>query len=177
MTDTEPDRGPGGYLPERAAKRARKIVLRERMALSWPAAALVAALVVAATGTVFLLTRGGPPAPPFVAVAAVADVPALEPVRVAVEDRAVLLLRAGGTLRAYLVDDAAVAYCPDSDRLEAPDGRVWSLQGRLLGGEGGSLTVLPTAVHDGTVHVDPIGGTSLEPRRQGARPACGTAVD
>lgn len=177
MTGTGPERGPGGWLPERAAKRARKIVLRERMALSWPAAALVAAVVVAATGAVFLLSPGGPPAPPFVAVADVAGVAGADGLPVTAQGRTVLLLRAAGTLRAYLVEDPTIAYCPDSDRLEAPDGRVWTLQGRLLGGEGDSLVVLPTALHEGTVYVDPIGGSSLEPRRQGAHPACGTAVD
>ncbi|HWB72263.1 MAG TPA: hypothetical protein VG452_08590 [Egibacteraceae bacterium] len=67
------DAGPPGYLPQRAARRARKIVLRAPLGVGWILAALAAALVVAAAGLAFLLARTGPPGPPFVAVAELDD--------------------------------------------------------------------------------------------------------
>ncbi|HUG87123.1 MAG TPA: hypothetical protein VMM13_21320, partial [Euzebya sp.] len=44
----QPEFGPGGYLPARAAQRARKIVLREQMGLHWAVAAVVAGLLILA---------------------------------------------------------------------------------------------------------------------------------
>ncbi len=86
-------------------------------------------------------------------------------------DEEVLLVRSGGAVQAY-VAGADVVYCPASGRLEAADGRVWSRQGRLLGGEGASLEVLPTVVHDGVVYVDPTNGTLLDPAPQDVEAAC-----
>nr|MBA2530088.1 adenosylcobinamide-GDP ribazoletransferase [Euzebyales bacterium] len=65
----QPDYGPRGYLPERAAKRARKIVLREQMGPAWPLAAVAAALLVGATGLWYLVTAGRPPGPPYTPLA------------------------------------------------------------------------------------------------------------
>ena len=61
-----PEFGPRGYLPERASKRARKIVLRAPLGLQWIVAAVVFGLLVLVAGVVWL-NAGGPPGAPFVA--------------------------------------------------------------------------------------------------------------
>lgn len=97
--DDRPDYGPRGYLPERAARRARKIVLRAPLGLQWVVASVVAGLVVLAVGIVFLLRAGGPPSEPFRAVGpldAVGDARLL-----AAHDT--LLVGAAGRVRAFVV--------------------------------------------------------------------------
>lgn len=172
--DERPDFGPGGYLPRRAAQRARKIVLREQMGLGWPIAAVAAAVVVALVGAVFLLTRSAPPEPPFVPVARFEAIDpngaATFPLDGAAGD--VLVVRAGGGVRAYAAPDEEVAYCPSSRRLEAP-GLVWNLRGRLVGGDGGSLRPVATRLHEGTLYVDPHSpGPAPEPTPAGESPVC-----
>ncbi|MDP8970540.1 MAG: hypothetical protein M3N52_08635 [Actinomycetota bacterium] len=153
---SQPDFGPGGYLPPRASKRARKIVLREQMGIGWPLAAVVAALVVAGAGLAFLLTRAGPPEPPFLPVATVGD---LEAGAAQVVEFAptggLLVVRAGGRLRAFAAPPEPVAYCPESRRLESPSGDVWTLEGRLTGGDGPSLRPVVSQLFDGVLYVDP----------------------
>jgi hypothetical protein len=141
--------GPSGYLPERAAKRARKIVLRAPLGLQWVVASLVAGLVVVVAGVLFVQRGAEPPPAPWVQVGAVED---LHPAHVD-PDLEVLLVTGGGRVRAF-VDAGDVAYCPASNRLEAADGRVWSLTGRGFAGVA-SLEEHPTRLHDGQVYVDP----------------------
>lgn len=161
--DAAPAFGPGGYLPERAAKRARKIVLREQMGLQWPVAAGIAALIVLVAGGVFLVTGTGPPGAPY---APVAHIDAVDPRGAAVlpagsassdltapvTDLAVV--RAGGGVRVFLAVEG-LRWCADSGRLESPaaDG-VWNTNGRLVGGPGSSLRPLPAQVYDGVLYVD-----------------------
>lgn len=171
--DERLDFGPGGYLPRRAAQRARKIVLREQMGLGWPLAAIAAALLVGLVGAVFLLTRSEAPAPPFVPVGPV-DV-ARPAGAVVVPDATgsdLLVVRAGGALRVFEAPGVPVVYCPASRRLEAP-GLVWNLRGRLVGGDGRSLRPLASLQHDGGLYVDPgSAGPVPEPDRAGETPAC-----
>lgn len=164
---TEPDFGPSGYLPERAARRARKIVLRAPLGMQWVVAALVAGVVVVVAGTAFLVRSGAPPGPPWVEVAAVDEVGDAGLDR----DLGLLLVGAGGRIRAF-ADAEDVTYCEPSNRLEAADGRVWSLTGRGLGGAA-SLTEHPTLVQDGVLYVDPSRlSDGPTPSPDAAEPAC-----
>ncbi|MBW3661999.1 MAG: hypothetical protein KY469_02780 [Actinobacteria bacterium] len=168
MSDEDPGFGPGGYLPDRAARRARKIMLRAPLGLQWIIASAIAGVVVLVAGLLFLRSADEPPGDPFVAAADDAAVdPALE-----VEGLGVLLVR-GGRLRAFPIGDRGIVWCPQSDSIESASGRVWSPTGRALDG-GESLASHPTVVHDGTVYVDP---TRLEDGPPGTRagnadPAC-----
>lgn len=166
-TDT-PDFGPSGYLPERASRRARKIVLRAPLGLQWMVAALVAGLVVVVAGVLFLQRSGDPPSEPWTPVGEVAAISAsrVEP------DLDVLLVGAGGRVRAFS-DATDVAYCEASNRLESTDGRVWNLTGRGLAGAT-SLDEHPTLVQDGIAYVDPTRTTpGPAPSDDPAEPGCG----
>lgn len=171
--DGPPEFGPGGYLPERAARRARKIVLRREMGLQWPIAAAVAAVVVGVLGLVFLLTRTGPPGPPFVATTDLGTVAPRSVTVVTAGATDVLLVRSAGDVAVLTPPDAGVTWCQASRRLEATDGRVWTSDGRLVGGAGRSLARHALQIHDGTVYVDPQSGAAVPaaPER-GERPAC-----
>lgn len=170
--EEQPEFGPAGYLPRRAAQRARKIVLREQMGLGWVLAAVAAGIVLVGVGVALLLTRPSAPGPTF---AAVAPLTAIDPAGsevVRADGAAVLVVRAGGGVRAFAAPDADVRYCAASRRLEAT-GRVWNLRGRLVGGDGASLRPLTTRVHEGVVYVDPTGGAAPPPTAGGdERPAC-----
>jgi hypothetical protein len=145
----DPQFGPRGYLPERAAKRARKIVLRAPMGMQWVIGALVAGVLVAIAGGL-LLTRDRTPGPPFVALGPVADVAGA-----VVHDDDLDVLVVGLSSRVRVFDAPAdVTYCEESRRLEAPDGQVWSLTGRAFAG-GTSLREHPTTSADGVLYVDP----------------------
>jgi hypothetical protein len=164
--DQRPDFGPSGYLPERAAARARKIVLRAPLGLQWVVASLVAGVVVVVAGVLFLQRASDPPPAPWVEVAEVA---ALEDAEV-VDDLDVLLVTTGGRPRAF-AGATDVTYCAASNRLEAPGGRVWSLTGRGFGGAP-SLAEHPTLVQDGLLYVDPTRtvpgpASTSEPAEQG----------
>ncbi|MEX2549968.1 MAG: hypothetical protein WD638_07065 [Nitriliruptoraceae bacterium] len=141
--------GPSGYLPERASKRARKIVLRSPLGLQWVVASLVAGLVVVVAGVLFLQRSGAPPAEPWVPAARLAELGSAH----VVEDLDVLLVPGAGRIRAFATADD-ISYCEASNRLESPDGEVWSLTGRGLGGAP-SLDEHPTRIQDDTVYVDP----------------------
>ncbi len=162
-----PEFGPSGYLPERASQRARKIVLRAPLGAQWIVASLVAGVVVVIAGVWFLLSTGAAPEEPWVAVAEVEEVGrALE-----VPDRDVLLVAGAGRIRAF-TEVGDVAFCAQSNRLEAADGRVWSLTGRGFAGAT-SLSELPTTLHEGTVYLDPT--TSVpgpDPRQDPMDPEC-----
>lgn len=173
-SDRDPDFGPRGYLPPRAAKRARKIVLREQMGLGWPLAAVAAALLVAVVGALFLL-RSGPPPAPFVPAGPL-DAVALGSAGVVTtgEGRAVLVTRGGGALRAFSAPLTEVRYCASSRQLESPSGAVWTLDGVLVGGDGASLQPLRSTVYDGIVYVVPRNDDPSPPlgEPRGEQPAC-----
>lgn len=157
-----PDFGPGGFLPERAARRARKIVLREQMSAGWPLASLVAGAVLVLAAAVFLLTRTGPPGPPFEPVAEVEAITPRSLARVpAGGSGEVLLVHTGSAVRALEAPAGEVAYCVDSGHLEAPGGSVWDVGGQRVGGTAASLASFPVELHGGAVYVDPT--TSLPP--------------
>lgn len=144
---SRPDFGPSGYLPDRAARRARKIVLRAPLGLQWVVASVLAGVVVIVAGVLFLVRSGDPPPAPWQDVGALQDIGEAR-----VEHNLdVLLVGAGGRVRAF-ADATDVVYCPASNRLESADG-VWALTGRGLGGVA-SLREHPTLVHDGRVYVD-----------------------
>lgn len=141
--------GPSGYLPERASKRARKIVLRAPLGAQWMVAALVAGVVVVIAGVVFLQQSSDAPSDPWV--------PAMEVAAIGrattIDDGDVLLVTGAGRVRAF-VAAGELAYCEPTNRLESADGGVWTLTGRGLGGAA-SLEEHPTLIHDGVVYLDP----------------------
>ena len=163
----DPTFGPSGYLPDRAARRARKIVLRAPLGLQWVVASLVAGAVVLIAG-VLLLGRGADaPGAPWVALGTVTDLPASE------EDGAtgLLVVHVAGRVRAFDAPDG-VAYCAASNRLEHPDGRVWALTGRGLAGTP-SLAPAPTLAVSGVAYVDPTAlGAPPQPLPDPASPGC-----
>lgn len=151
--------GPSGYLPEKASKRARKIVLRAPLGVQWIVAAMVFGLVVLVAGLLFLRSSG-PPDAPYVAVG---TLPEIGDARL-VADVDALVVTAGGPVQAFADATAQqLTYCAASRQVEAPDGRTWSLTGRGYGTA--SLGRHPLVVHDGMVYVDP---TTTVP---GPRPA------
>jgi hypothetical protein len=164
----QPQFGPSGYLPERAAKRARKIVLRAPLGIHWVIASLAAGVVVLVAGVLFLQRGSAPPPEPWVAVGPVEEVGDAT----VVDDLDALVVAAGGRVRAF-VDATDADYCPASNRLEAPDGRVWSLTGRGLAGTP-SLPEHPTLVQGGVVYVDPTRTSpGPTPSDEPAEPGCG----
>lgn len=173
MSSPAPEYGPGGYLPERAARRARKIVLREQMGLGWPVAAVVAALLVAAAGFAHLRSSSTPPGPPFQSFGALDAVPP-DGARTSGGPRPIVIVRAGGPVRAFSAPDATIGWCAASRRLEDDRGRVWTADGRLVGGDGASLRPLPTTVFDGEVYADDTTGLPRPaPDLRGESPRCG----
>lgn len=165
--DDAPEFGPSGYLPKRASTRARKIVLRAPLGLQWVIASLVAGVIVVVAGVLLLRQGGSPPPPPWIALG---EVEALAASHVD-KELELLVVGAGGRIRAF-EDATDVAYCPASNRLEAADGRVWSLTGRGLDGAA-SLDEHPTLVHGGVAYVDPtrtVPGPA--PSDDPAAPAC-----
>lgn len=165
----EPEFGPGGYLPERAAKRARKIVLRAPLGLQWVIGAVVVGIIVVAVGVFYLTTLGSPPGEPYVEIG---PVDALRPARFD-EERSVLFLAASGPVRAFIVPEGTrPVWCVQSGRLESTSGRVWSPTGRALDG-GDSLAEHPTLVVDGVVYLDPTRRLDPPaPEDRGVTPAC-----
>lgn len=147
--DERPDFGPSGYLPDRAAKRARKIVLRAPLGLQWIVGAVVAGAIVVVAGVLFLQSRDAPPPEPWVAVAPTGDLEAsgFHP------DLDALIVTVGGRPRAF-TGAVEISYCAASHRLESPDGGIWALTGRGLDGTP-SLQEHPTLVSGGVLYVDP----------------------
>lgn len=163
-----PEFGPSGFLPARAAARARKIVLRAPLGRGWIAASLVAGIVVVAASGAFLARSSAPPGPPWVELGTLEALPPES----RPEGTDVLLITVGGRVRAFL-DAEGVRWCAASNRLEADDGRVWALTGRGLAGTA-SLATRPTLVHRGTVHLDPTGAVAgPDPSDEAAVAACG----
>lgn len=153
---TPPEFGPGGYLPPKAAKRARKIVLREQMGFGWPMAAVAAALLVAIAGGAFLYSFTRPPAYPFIEMQPLTDVPVGGAAMIEATAGPVpaLVVRAGGTLRTFHAQDGSIRWCAESARLETADG-AWLPDGTLVYGDVlRSLVPLRSTVHDGVIYVD-----------------------
>jgi hypothetical protein len=159
--------GPSGYLPERASKRARKIVLRAPLGAQWMVAALVAGVAVVIAGVVFLQQSADAPDDPWVPAAEVATIGRAT----TTEDGRVLLVTGAGRVRAF-VDAGGLVYCDPTNRLESTDGGVWTLTGRGLGGAA-SLEEHPTLIHEGVVYLDPtriLPGPDASP--EPAEPGC-----
>lgn len=144
----DPEFGPSGYLPGRAAKRARKIVLRAPLGLQWIVASVVFGATVLVAGLLFLRSSG-PPGEPYVATVALADVVADVEALPEVEGTLVL---AGGKVT-VLATTKDLTYCAEARRLLGVDGGVWGVDGRGYGVP--SLRRYATTVHDGVVYVDP----------------------
>lgn len=168
MSDPDrPEFGPSGYLPPRAAQRARKIVLRAPLGLQWVVGSLVVGAAVVVAGVLWL---GGDDAPadPWIPVTEVDELEGTRPV----DDPDVLLV-ANGRIRAIVgAEERGIAYCPESRRLEGPDGGVWTLTGRGLDGTP-SLEEHPVRLHEGVVYIDPTRtGDAPTPSDEPAEPAC-----
>jgi hypothetical protein len=170
----QPDYGPRGYLPPKAAKRARKIILREPMGLQWAIAAVIAGMLVLAAGGVLLLLRSGPPAAPFAAVGEIAQIDPRGAGTLAADGgRAVLVLRGAGGVAVFDDPGTPLRWCAPRSRLIADTGAVWQADGRLVGGTGRSLARVPAQVHDGVLYVDTrADGTRLESRPQQEPTTC-----
>jgi hypothetical protein len=167
-----PEFGPGGYLPPKAAKRARKIVLREQMGWGWPLAAVAASLLVAVAGGIFLLTSNRPPQAPFVALTALNQVDAAGAGTASAPGLStVLVVRAGGVVRTFRMPETDVVWCSESRRLESGDA-AWNPAGAAVFGRRASLTPLRSVVFDGTVYVDPAPLPAPASAPGGAAPAC-----
>lgn len=164
-----PEFGPRGYLPERAARRARKIVLRAPLGLQWVVGSVVAGVAVLVAGVLVLGRGDTPPGPPWVPVGPVATLAPAGPD----PGSGLLLVTVGGRLRALDAPDGT-AYCPASNRLEHPDGRVWAVTGRGHAGTP-SLATAPTLTVAGTGYVDPtVRLPAGDPLPDPAVPACGS---
>lgn len=145
----ELDFGPSGYLPEKASRRARKIILRAPLGLQWVIASLIAGVAVVIAGVLFLQRSTAEPGPPWSPLMPVEHVSA----SVYDHDTGVLVVGATGRVRAFPTDDDTIAWCAASNRLETPDGRSWSLTGRGLAGTP-SLDEYPTLVTGNIVYID-----------------------
>jgi len=152
---SSPEFGPRGYLPPKAAKRARKIVLREQMGMGWPLAAAAAAVLVALAGVAYFLFVMRAPGPPYVDLGAVEQVPATGSAELtsAPAGATALVVRSAGAVRAFAAQPPGVAWCAQSRRLETADA-AWAADGRLVHGDGQSLQPRRVVVHDGRVYVD-----------------------
>lgn len=165
--------GPRGYLPPRAAQRARKIVLREQMGIHWPIAAVVAGVLILAVATPFVITSQGPPDAPFVQAGPLSAIDPSGDGVVDVDGVAVLVVRAGGVLRAFADVQAGVRYCSASRRIEGPGPRIWTAEGRLIAGDGESLRQAPIQAYEATLYIDPDGGSDpLPPLLGDQAPGC-----
>jgi hypothetical protein len=165
--DPDPVFGPTGYLPDRAARRARKIVLRAPLGLQWIVASLVAGAVVLVAGVLLLGRGAAPPGPPWAELGTVETLP-----QSAVDGpTGLLIITVGGRVRAFEAPEGA-AYCTVSNRIEHPDGRVWALTGRGTGGTA-SLAPVPTLTVAGIAYADPTTvGEPLAPLADPTRPGC-----
>jgi len=165
--EPSPGFGPSGYLPDRAARRARKIVLRAPLGLQWVVASLVAGVVVLVAGLLLLGRADAPPGAPWTSLGPV------ESLAVSSVDAptGLLVVNVGGRVRAFRAPDG-VTYCAPSNRLEHPDGRVWALTGRGTGGQD-SLPPVPTLTVSGIAYVDPTSvGEPAAPLDEVTEPGC-----
>lgn len=163
-----PEFGPGGYLPERAAHRARKIILRAPLGLHWIVAALVAGVVVVIASLWVLRGPASELNDPWVALGR-ADGFA-DATYVAEHD--VLVVGAAGRIRVF-TDASHVSFCAASRQLEAADGRVWRLTGRGTN-RVASLVEVVSQVHRDVLYIDPTRVRDAEPPSPDVfTPGCG----
>ena len=173
--DERPDYGPRGYLPERAAKRARKIVLREQLGVGWIVASVIAGIVLLVVGGLFAWWSLGPPRGAYTAVLPIAQLPQESAVQAQAEGLDILVVRARGRLVAFRAPPVEVAYCRQSGHLEGVDGTVWDLDGARVSHPEGLPSLLPldVTVHAGEVYVVPRAeGSAPPPRDAGLAPVC-----
>lgn len=134
----------------------------------WVLAVAIVNVMVLVAAAAVLLAPDAAPVLPYVPVAGVDEV--AEPVLD--HDRQILFVPADDGFHAFDAAGSAPRYCPQSDRLESEDGRVWNLRGEPLDG-GPPLPEHPLIVHDGTIYLDL---STTEPAArgtdQGAEPAC-----
>jgi hypothetical protein len=143
-------------------------MLREPLGLQWAIAAVIAGVLVLGAGGMAVLLMSRPPGAPFVASGPLAAIdPRGARVVAAESGEDVLVVRAAGGVRAFAAPDQPVAWCAETRHLESAGGHVWEPNGRLIGGQGASLTPLPAEVHDGVLYVNP----SAESQPVAARPA------
>jgi len=148
-SDDTPEFGPGGYLPKRAAHRARKIILRAPLGLQWIVAALVAGVVVVVASVWVLRGPASELSTPWVALGDVATFG-----EASYQDAYdVLVVTAAGRIRVF-ADAKDVTFCAASRQLEAADGRVWRLTGRGTANTA-SLVEVAAQVHRGVLYIDP----------------------
>jgi hypothetical protein len=169
-----PGFGPRGYLPDRAARRARKIVLRAPLGMEWIVASLVAGVVVLVAGLLVLNRAGSPPGPPWEALGAVENLPAstwYADAGTGDTGTGTLVVNVGGRVRAFVAPEGVI-YCAPSNRLEHPDGRVWALTGRGHSGVA-SLPPVATLTVSGIAYLDRTSvAPPLEPLDTPAVAAC-----
>lgn len=165
----DPDFGPGGYLPERASRRARKIVLRAPMGVQWILGTVVAGVIIIGAGLLWLAQSDDPPGSPWVAVVEVDELG--DDLLVHALD---VLVVATGRPRAFVGWSAlGLDWCADSGRIEGANGQVWSATGRALTAGTRSLEQHPTLVVDGILYVDPsVTAVGPDPRVTDPEPAC-----
>lgn len=156
-SDDRPEFGPGGYLPERAAHRARKIILRAPLGLHWIVAALVAGVVVVIASVWVLRGPASELSEPWIALGPVEtfDEASFR------DDHDVLVVTAAGRVRVF-ADASAVRFCAESRQLEAADGRVWRLTGRGTANTP-SLVEVVSQVHREVLYIDPTRTRTPEP--------------
>ena len=141
--------------------------------MGWVVASVLAGLLLLATGALYLWWQSGPPGAPYVAVAALDELPAGHAVRTTVDGTDVLLVRAGGRLRALGAPPEAVEFCAASGHLESADGGVWALDGQRLDAAAGSLARFDALAHQGTVYVDASAPEPpVPPADRDVEPAC-----
>jgi hypothetical protein len=155
--DDPPEFGPGGFLPERAAHRARKIILRAPLGMQWIVASLVAGVVVVAASLWVLQGPASELNDPWVALGPVTSFGQAD----FNDEHAVLVVTAAGRIRVF-TGAADVTFCAPSRQLEATDGRVWRLTGRGTNGIP-SLVEVVSQVHRDVVYIDPTRMREPEP--------------
>lgn len=124
------------------------------MSFRWTLAAIVAGLLILGLVVPLVLSRQGPPGPPFVSAGPLAQVDPRSDGLLEVSGRPVLVVRGGGVLRAFTDPPQGARFCGPSRRIEGPGGAAWSLEGRRLAGAGESLVGIPVQVHEGELYVD-----------------------
>ena len=166
----EPEFGPGGYLPDRASRRARKIVLRAPMGIQWVIGSLVVGVVVVVAG--WLALRDTTPQPPWVEVppALAVGPPGVAPWTAppgGSEDA--IVVRSGARTRVFRwAGGTPPVLCDASGLLEAPGGATWRVTGRGLE-DTPSLAEHPVLIDDGVLWADPT--TTLDPLPPDPAPA------
>lgn len=165
----QPEFGPGGYLPDRASRRARKIVLRAPMGIQWVIGSLVVGVVVAIAG--WLALRDTTPEAPYEQVPAALVTAERGGVQLwdpAGSETDAIVVTIGARTRVFAWPGGDLpSVCTASGLIEGLDGAAWRPTGRGLGGTA-SLDEHPLVINDGIVYADPtttIEGPASDPDR------------